>query len=177
MVHRYGDITPQIDPSVFVAPDARIIGDVHIGSGSSIWFGTIVRGDVHSIRIGARTNIQDQVMVHVSTGVWPTSIGDDVTVGHKVMLHGCTVGNRVMVGMSAIILDGCEIGDECIIGAGSLLLERTKVPPRSLVVGSPAVVKRPLRDDEVQRIVASAAHYAETARKYREGIAPLLEGR
>lgn len=176
MLHRFGKAQPVIDPSVFLAPDCRVIGDVHIGAQSSIWFGTYLRGDVHYIRVGARTNIQDQTMVHVAGGKWPTVIGDDVTIGHKAMVHGCTVGNRVLIGMTAVILDGCEIGDDCIIGAGSLLLEKTKMPPRSLVVGAPAVVKRTLRDDELKRILESASHYAELAAQYKAGAAPVVTG-
>lgn len=169
MIYSFGEHRPQVHSSVFVAPDARIIGNVHVGIESSIWFGTLLRGDVDSIRVGARTNIQDQSMLHVSGGIWPASVGDDVTIGHKVMLHGCKVGNRVLVGMNSILLDGCEIGDDCIIGAGSLVLEGTKIPPGTLAVGSPCKVKRDLRDDERARILLSALHYIETSREYMAG--------
>jgi carbonic anhydrase/acetyltransferase-like protein (isoleucine patch superfamily) len=175
MRYRFEDLLPEVQTSVFIAPGAAVIGDVRVEEDSSIWFGTVLRGDVNHIRVGARTNIQDQTMVHVSKDTYPTIIGDDVTIGHKAMVHGCTVGHRVLVGMGATILDGCEIGDECIIGAGTLLLERTKIPPRSLVVGSPGMVKRPLRDEEVERIVLSAKHYAEMGRRYREGALVRLD--
>ena len=175
MRYRFEDWLPEVHPSVFVAPGAAVIGDVTLGEDSSLWFGTVLRGDVNTIRVGARTNIQDQTMVHVSHRTHPTSIGDDVTIGHKAMVHGCTVGNRVLVGMQAVILDGCEIGEDCLIGAGSLLLEGTRIPPRSLVVGSPGKVKRELRDEEVARILLSAKHYADMARRYRDGALVRLE--
>src|SRR5215831_1888468 len=124
-------VRPTVAPDVFVAPNAVVIGDVHLGAGASVWFGTTIRGDVFPIRIGARTNIQDGSVVHVTGGVAKTTVGDDVTVGHMVLLHGCSIGNRCLIGMGSVLLDDVEVGDECVIAAGSLLTPRTKVPRRS----------------------------------------------
>ncbi len=174
MIYRFGENTPQIDPSVFVAPGSHVIGNVTLGARSSVWFGSVLRGDVMPIHVGERTNIQDISMVHVTEGMYETRIGDDVTIGHRAMIHGCTIGDRVLVGMGATILDGAEIGDDCIIGAGALILQRTKIPPRSFVVGAPAVIKREVQEHEVQRILMSAIHYAELAQEYAEGKCELL---
>ncbi|HIP44048.1 MAG TPA: gamma carbonic anhydrase family protein, partial [Sulfurospirillum arcachonense] len=137
--------TPQIDDTVFIAPSADVIGEVEIGADSSIWFGCVVRGDIHFITIGKRTNIQDLSMLHVThftkddkSDGNPTVIGDDVTIGHRVMLHGCEIKNACLIGMSATILDGAVIGEESIVGANSLVTKGKKFPPRSLIVGSPA---------------------------------------
>ena len=138
----YGEHTPSIAADAYVAPGAAVIGDVTIGSESSVWFNTTIRGDVMPIRIGARTSIQDGSVIHATDGWAPTVVGEDCVVGHKVILHGCTVGSRVLIGMGAIILDAVEIGDDVLIGAGSLITARTKVPSGTLVMGSPAKVKR-----------------------------------
>jgi carbonic anhydrase/acetyltransferase-like protein (isoleucine patch superfamily) len=128
-----------------------------------------VRGDVHSIRIGARSNIQDLTVIHVSGGSHPTVIGEDVTVGHRVVLHGCTVHDRSLIGIGSIVLDGAEIGPEAMVGAGALVPPGMRVPPRTLVLGTPARVARPLRDDEVAGLLESARHYVEYAGRYRRG--------
>ena len=129
---------------VFIAPGATLIGRVEIGDCvASVWFGSVLRGDVGEITIGARTNIQDLTMVHMTRGISDAHVGDDVTVGHRVILHGCVIGHRTLVGMGSILLDNVEVGEECVIGAGSLLTARTIIPPRSLVLGSPAKVVRP----------------------------------
>jgi carbonic anhydrase/acetyltransferase-like protein (isoleucine patch superfamily) len=166
-VRRFRDHTPRVHPSCFIEDSAQLIGDVEIGEDSSVWFNSVLRGDVNAIRIGRRTNIQDLTMVHVTTGGAITSIGDDVTVGHRVILHGCQVGHRVLVGMGAIVMDDVEIGEDCIIGAGTLLTPGTKIPPGSLVVGSPGKVKRPLSPEERSFLVESARHYVETAGAHR----------
>ncbi len=157
---------PQLHPSVYIAPTAVLIGDLEIGADSSVWYQAIIRADVNTIRIGCRTNIQDFCMIHVSTDTYPTVVGDDVTLGHRVTLHGCTVGNRVLVGMGAIVLDGAVIGDDCIIGAGSLVTGGTIVPPGSLAMGSPARVRRPLSAEERQSLVRSAVHYVALAQAH-----------
>lgn len=165
--------SPQIDSSVFVAPSVDIIGEVSIAKESSIWFGCVIRGDIHSIKIGERTNIQDMSMIHVdhykdddkSTGT-PTIIGDDVTVGHKVMLHGCTIGNACLIGMSSTILDGAVIGEESIVGAGSLVTKAKTFPPRSLIMGSPAKFVRELNKDEIAGLYQSAQNYVNWAKEY-----------
>jgi carbonic anhydrase/acetyltransferase-like protein (isoleucine patch superfamily) len=157
---------PQVHPSVLIQPGAVVLGDVEIGEDSSVWYHTVIRGDVYYIRIGARTNIQDLCMVHVSSGRNPAIIGNDVTIGHRAVLHGCTVGDRVLVGMGAIVLDRAVVGDDCIIGAGALVTEGTVIPPGSLVLGAPARVKRLVTDAEREDILRMARTYAELARAY-----------
>jgi carbonic anhydrase/acetyltransferase-like protein (isoleucine patch superfamily) len=164
---RFRDQSPRVHPSCFIEDSAQVIGDVEVGEDSSVWFNSVVRGDVNAIRIGRRTNIQDLTMIHVTTARHTTLLGDDVTVGHRVVLHGCTVGNRVLVGMGSIVMDGVEIGDDCIIGAGSLLTPGTKVPPGSLVLGAPAKVKRPLTEEEKATLLESAKHYVHIAAEHR----------
>lgn len=162
----YKGLMPRIHPSCFVEQSAQVIGDVEMGEGSSIWFNTVVRGDVQPIRIGRRTNIQDLSMVHVHHDNHPTTIGDDVTVGHHVVLHGCTVGHRVLVGMGAVLMDGVEVGDDCIIAAGALLTPGTRIPAGTLAIGSPAKPKRPLTPDEREWLTRSAANYVGYAQTY-----------
>ncbi len=164
----YKNEYPNIDANAWIAPGAVVIGDVKIGQDSAVWFGCVVRGDVHKIEIGNRSNIQDLSMVHVThykkadkSDGHPTIIGDDVTIGHRVMLHGCTVENACLIGMSATILDGAIIGKESIVGAGSLVTKNKVFPPRSLIMGSPAKVVRELSDDEVEELYASAKRYVE----------------
>lgn len=145
-----------------------IVGDVEIGPGSSIWFGAVVRGDVNHIRIGARTNVQDHSILHVTGGTHPTSVGDDVTLGHRVTLHGCTVKDRCLVGIGAVVLDGAVLGEDSMVGAGSLVPPGMVVPPGMLAIGSPARVKRPLTPEEIARLRTSAGHYAAYAEQYRK---------
>ena len=172
MILPFGDRVPNIDPTAVVFEHAVVIGAVTLGAGSSIWFGSIVRADVDDVVIGAGTNIQDRSVIHVTTRRWSTRIGDDVTVGHGVVLHGCTIGDRVLVGIGAIVLDGVEVGSDSIIAAGSLLAPGTRVPPGVLVMGSPAQVKRPLRDEELAHLRRSAENYRKLSARYRElGVA------
>ena len=145
-----------------------MIGDVTIGDDASIWFGTVVRGDVHRIRIGARTNVQDNCVVHVTTDVWPTVVEEDVTIGNGVIAHGCTIRRGCLIGMGSRILDGAEIGEESLVGAGALVTEGARIPPRSMVLGFPAKVKRELTDSEVERMRQSAPHYVELKNRYLE---------
>ena len=163
----YGEHTPRIAADAYVAPGAAVIGDVALGSESSVWFNTTIRGDVMPIRIGARTSIQDGSVVHATEGWTATEVGEDCVVGHKVILHGCTIGNRVLVGMGAILLDAVEIGDDVLIGAGSLVTARTKVPSGVLMMGSPAKVKRELTEQEKESILSGAIHYVQKTRAYR----------
>jgi carbonic anhydrase/acetyltransferase-like protein (isoleucine patch superfamily) len=160
---------PRIHPTCFIEASAQVIGDVDIGEQSSIWFNTVVRGDVNRIRIGRRTNVQDLCMIHVFHDKYPTTIGDEVTVGHHVVLHGCTVGSRVLVGMGAVLMDGVEVEDDCIIAAGALLTPGTRVPSGMLAVGSPARAKRPLTQDERAWLAQSAANYVGYAATYMNG--------
>jgi carbonic anhydrase/acetyltransferase-like protein (isoleucine patch superfamily) len=162
-------VMPRLHPSVFVAEGAQVMGNVEIGEESSVWYNTVLRGDVNTIRIGARTNIQDLTMVHVEKGTHPTRLGDDVTVGHHVVIHGCTVGNRVLVGIGAILLNGVLIEDDCFIAAGTLLIPGTHVPSGSMVMGSPGKVKRSLTDIERSGLLASAAGYVLNAKLHRGG--------
>jgi carbonic anhydrase/acetyltransferase-like protein (isoleucine patch superfamily) len=159
---------PRVHPSVFAADGVRVVGDVTIGEGASLWFNAVVRGDVHWIRIGARTNLQDNVTVHVTHDSCPTSIGDDVTVGHAAVIHGCTVGNRVLVGMGAVLMDRCRIGDECVVAARALVTEGFEAPAGSLVVGAPAVVKRTLTQEERRKGAEGAANYTGYVKRYVE---------
>jgi carbonic anhydrase/acetyltransferase-like protein (isoleucine patch superfamily) len=164
---------PKLETNAWIAPGATVIGDVTMGAESAVWFGCVIRGDVHRIEIGARTNIQDLSMVHVThyknpdkSDGNPTIIGDDVTVGHRVMLHGCTIEDACLIGMSATILDGAVIGKESIVGAGSLVTKNKIFPPRSLIMGSPAKVIRALTDAEVAELYASAKRYVAFKNEY-----------
>jgi carbonic anhydrase/acetyltransferase-like protein (isoleucine patch superfamily) len=148
-----------VHPTAYVDESAQVIGDVAIGPESSIWMQVVVRGDVNRIRIGARTNVQDATVVHVMHDTHPTELGDDVTVGHAAVLHGCTIADRVLVGMGSILLNGATIGADSIVAAGSLVTEGTAMPPRSLVMGRPAVVRRTLSDDEVRSVLGYAERY------------------
>jgi carbonic anhydrase/acetyltransferase-like protein (isoleucine patch superfamily) len=154
---------------VWVAPGATVIGDVEIDAGSSVWFGAVVRGDIHSIRIGARTNLQDHAVVHVTRDLFPVRIGDEVTVGHRATVHGCTVGDGALVGIGAVVLDGAEIGDEALVAAGALVPPGAVVAPRTLVVGTPARAVRELSPDEVAEQRARALAYVRDARAYAAG--------
>lgn len=162
----FADTTPSLHESCYIAPGAFVIGDVSMGQGSSVWFNAVVRGDVMPITIGARTNIQDLCMLHVSTDVAPTIIGDDVTVGHRAILHGCTVEDGCLIGMGAILLDGVHVGHGSLIAAGSLVPPNMKIPPHSFVIGSPARIKRQTTAKEREAFLQSAAHYAELAAAY-----------
>jgi len=167
MIYPFKGKTPIIDSSVFIADGAKIIGDVEIGEFSSVWFNAVVRGDVHYIRIGKRTNIQDCSVLHVTRRKYPLIVGDDITIGHNVTLHACVVKDRCLIGMGAVVMDGVEVGEDSIVGAGSLVTGGTIIPPRSMVLGSPAKVKRSLTDDEVLRIKKSAENYVEDILNYR----------
>jgi len=165
--------TPRLKKDAWIAPGATVIGDVTMGEESAVWFGCVVRGDVHRIEIGARSNIQDLSMVHVThykktdkSDGNPTIIGDDVTVGHRVMLHGCTIEDACLIGMSATILDGAVIGKESIVGAGSLVTKNKVFPPRSLIIGSPAKAVRTLTEEEVAALYASATRYVSFKNEY-----------
>ena len=165
----YDGKTPRIAPSAFLAEGSVVVGDVEIGERSSLWFGTVVRGDVNHVRIGARTNVQDLTVVHVTSRTHPTVIGDDVTVGHRAVLHGCTIKDRCLVGIGAIVLDGAVVGPDAMVGAGALVPPGMVVPPGTLVLGAPAKVKRQLTADEIAFFLTSAANYAGYAARYRGG--------
>lgn len=162
----YGGLICQLADDCFVAPGAHVIGDVHIGPQSSVWFGTVVRGDVFHIRIGARSNLQDNSVVHVTTNLHATIVGDDVTVGHRAILHGCTVEDGALIGMGAIVMDRARVGAGAMVAAGSIVTEGTHIPPGMLAMGAPARVKRPLTDEEKKYVAWSAPHYWEMASQY-----------
>ena len=162
--------TPVTDPSVFLAPTASLIGDVELGPGASAFYGVCVRGDSNSIRVGAGTNLQDNVVLHADPG-FPTSVGERVSVGHNAVVHGCTVEDDCLVGMSATVMNGAVIGAGSLVAAGALVLEGTQVPPRSLVAGVPAKVRRTLTDEEFASVQRNAAHYLEMAAEHREALA------
>lgn len=166
MILAYNGRTPQIGQGVYIAPSADIIGDVVIDDHSSVWFRVVIRGDVHHIRIGARTNIQDGSVLHVMRGTHPLTIGDDVTIGHNVTLHGCTIESRCLIAMGAIILNGAHIGAGSIIAAGSVVTEETRVPPNSLFVGVPATFRRHLTAEDLKVIERYAANYVEYKEAY-----------
>ncbi len=176
MIHSFKEWSPAAGANTWIAGSADVIGNVTMGEECSIWFGCVVRGDVHYISIGDRTNIQDLSMVHVThykkadmSDGNPTIIGSDVTVGHRVMLHGCTIEDACLIGMSATILDGAVIGRESIVGAGALVTKNKVFPPRSLIMGSPAKVVRELTDEEVAELYASARRYVAFKEDYRLG--------
>jgi carbonic anhydrase/acetyltransferase-like protein (isoleucine patch superfamily) len=168
MIRPYRGKRPEIAASAYIDPAAVIIGDVVIGADSSVWPCAVIRGDVHHIRIGARTNIQDGCVLHVMRDEYPLILGDDVTIGHSVTLHGCTVASRCLIGIGATLLNGVTIGTGSIVAAGTLLLERTEIPPGSLVVGHPGKVKRALTPIDQAVIEHYARRYVEYKNVYRE---------
>lgn len=175
MIMELQGLKPRIANDVFVAPSADIIGDVSIDEESSIWFGVVIRGDVNSIRIGKRTSIQDLSMIHVThytkddkSDGFATVIGDDVTIAHRVMLHGCTIEDACLIGMSATVLDGAIIGKESIVGANSLVTKNKVFPPRSLIMGNPAKVVRELSEEEIASLYTSSSNYVKFKAMYLE---------
>jgi carbonic anhydrase/acetyltransferase-like protein (isoleucine patch superfamily) len=166
-VYRLGDKAPQIAAGVWIAPNATVIGDVRLAANVSIWWNAVLRGDNDPITVGENTNIQDGSVLHTDEGI-PLTLGRDITVGHKVMLHGCTVGDGALIGMGSILLNDCTVGDGCLVGAGTLIPEGKVIPPRSLVVGSPCRIVRELSDEHTARIAESARHYMHNAERYRQ---------
>ena len=169
MIKSFKQSSPELGEGAFVADSALVMGDVVLGCNSSVWYGAVLRGDVHSIRVGDGTNIQDLSVVHVTRKRNPAIIGDQVTVGHRAVIHGCTVGDRCLVGMGAILLDGVELGESCVVAAGSLLPPGKVYPARSLVVGSPGRIKGEVSDEELEWILDSARHYELLAREHAAG--------
>ena len=163
----FNNISPVIHPSAYIADNAVVIGDVHIGARSSVWFGSVVRGDVNYIRIGDRTNIQDASVIHVSSKTHPTILEDEITVGHRVTLHGCYVETGCLIGIGSILLDGVRVGRNSLVAAGSLLTPNTAIPPNSLVMGSPAKVKRPLTEEELESLPKFWKNYDELIKHYK----------
>ncbi len=167
MIRPFKSIWPVVDPSAYVDVSAQVIGDVTLGPESSVWMNVVIRGDVNHVRIGARTNIQDLTLIHVMRDTFPTLIGDEVTVGHSAVIHGTTIEDRVLIGMGAVLLNGVHVGHDSIVAAGTLLTEGTVIPPRSLVMGRPGKVKRPLTDEDVAEIRWYADNYVRYRLEYQ----------
>jgi carbonic anhydrase/acetyltransferase-like protein (isoleucine patch superfamily) len=170
MIRPFGSVQPQIHDSAYIDESAQVIGDVQVGEESSIWCNTTVRGDMFFIRIGNRTNVQDNSVIHTRTGTHPTILEDEVTIGHSVTLHGCYIERGSLIGIGSIVLDDVRVGSQSLIAAGCLLTPGTIIPPRSLVMGAPAKVKRPLTDEEVASLDLFWQNYVEYSRRYRVGV-------
>lgn len=165
----YNGVHPKVGEQAFLAETATLIGDVEVGARSSIWYGTVLRGDGHHVRIGEETSIQDNSVVHVVSGNHPAVVGSRVTIGHSVIVHGCTIGDACIIGMGAIVMDRARVGENCIVGAGALVTPGTHIPDGHLALGSPARPRRKLTPEEVEWIQTSAAHYVEVAASYLAG--------
>ncbi len=166
------DAVPDLAPESWVAPSADVIGAVRLGAGASIWFGAVVRADNGAIVIGDRSNVQDGAVLHSDPHA-PLTLGQDCTIGHRAVLHGCTIGDRVLIGMGATVLNHAAIADDCVVGAGALVTEGKTFPPKSLIVGAPARAVRTLTDEQLAGLKASAAGYVEKARRYRTDLRPI----
>jgi carbonic anhydrase/acetyltransferase-like protein (isoleucine patch superfamily) len=166
IVRPFGDVWPRIHPGAWIAPGAVVVGDVEIGPDSSVWYGSVLRGDVHRIRVGSRTNLQDLTVVHVTRALHSCEIGDEVTIGHRAVVHGCRVGDGALVGIGAIVLDGARIGEGAMVGAGAVVTPGSKVEAGWLAVGIPARAVRPVSDEEREMNRAQTLHYVENARAH-----------
>ena len=168
-IYELDGVAPRIADTAWVADSAQVMGNVELGEQSSVWFGTVIRGDTEIIRIGARSNIQDASVLHADIGK-PLTIGQDVTVGHKVMLHGRTIGDGSLIGIGAVVLNGAKIGKGCLVGAGSLVTEGKEFPDGSMIMGSPAKVVRQLSQEQVTGLRLGAQGYVGNAKRFRDGL-------
>ena len=168
-VYQLGDDAPQIAASAWVADSAQVIGTVELAADASVWFNAVLRGDTEPIRIGKGSNVQDGTVIHCDHG-FPVTLGENVTVGHQVVLHGCTVGDGSLIGIQAVVLNGAKIGKHCLVGAGALVTEGKEFPDGSLIVGSPAKVVRQLTPEQIAGLQRSAEHYVQNARRFRTGL-------
>ncbi|MCT9809305.1 gamma carbonic anhydrase family protein [Acidovorax sp. Be4] len=168
-IYELDGLVPQVAASAWVADSAQVIGDVRLGEDVSIWFGSVLRGDADSLHIGAGSNIQDASVLHADLGK-PLVVGERVTVGHQVMLHGCTIGDESLIGIGAVILNGAKIGKNCLVGAGALVTEGKEFPDGSMIIGSPAKVVRQLSPEQIEGLRKSAQHYIDNARRYKSGL-------
>ena len=168
-IYELDGVAPHIDASAWVADSAQVIGSVTLGKDASIWFGTVVRGDTDHITIGEGSNIQDASVLHADAGV-PLTVGCNVTVGHQVMLHGCTIGDETLIGIGAVVLNGARIGKNCLVGAGALVTEGKEFPDGSMILGSPAKVVKQLSPEQIEGLRRSARHYVDNARRFRNGL-------
>jgi carbonic anhydrase/acetyltransferase-like protein (isoleucine patch superfamily) len=166
MIIDFKGVSPKVDPTAFIAENATIIGDVEIGPGSNIWFNCVVRGDLNYIRIGSNCSVQDACILHVDKNLYPLFLGDEVILGHRVVVHGCKIGRGSLIGIGAIVLNGAEIGEESIVGAGSVVTPNTVIPPRTLALGSPAKPVRPLNEKDLQMIRDTLQDYQDLKRLY-----------
>lgn len=171
-IYRLGNHCPQLDLGAWVAPSAQVMGDVHLGPDANVWFNVVIRGDNEPIQIGRSTNVQDGSVLHSDWGS-PLSIGDYVTVGHRVILHGCTVGEGSLIGMGAVVLNGAKIGANCLVGAGALVTEGKEFAPGSMILGSPAKVVKSLSPEQIESLKQSAVHYVENAKRFQADLAPV----
>lgn len=168
-IYELDGVTPRMAESAWVADSAQVMGNVELADGASVWFGAVIRGDTETIRIGKRSNIQDMSVLHADVGM-PLKVGDDVTVGHKVMLHGCTIGDGSLIGIGAVVLNGAKIGKGCLVGAGSLVTEGKEFPDGSMILGSPAKAVRQLTPEQLEGLRLSALHYVENANRFRQSL-------
>ena len=168
-IYEFEGVAPRVAESAWVADSAQVMGHVDLAEGVSVWFGTIIRGDTEVIRIGRNSNIQDGSVLHADHGK-PLTIGDEVTVGHKVMLHGCTIGDGSLIGIGAVVLNGAKIGKGCLVGAGSLVTEGKEFADGSMIVGSPARVVKQLTREQLEHLRLSAVHYVENAKRFRKSL-------
>ena len=168
-VYELDGVAPSVPDSAWIADSAQVMGDVVLGEDASVWFGTVVRGDTDKIPIGAGTNIQDASVLHADRGV-PLVIGANVTVGHQVMLHGCTIGDETLIGIGAVVLNNAKIGKNCLVGAGSLVTEGKEFPDGSMILGSPAKVVKQLSPEQIEGLRRSAQHYVENAHRFKKGL-------
>lgn len=171
-VYALGEMRPSLDPDCWIAPGAHVMGNVIVGAGVGIWFCATLRGDIEPITIGENTNIQENTVCHTDAG-FPLTIGRDCTIGHKAMLHGCTIGDNSLIGMGATVLNGAKIGRNCLIGAGALVTEGKEIPDGSLVVGAPGAVRRELSAEEIAGLTASAERYLANMRRFRADLKPV----
>ena len=171
-LYALADARPDVSPDAWVAPDANVIGKVTLGPDASVWFGSTLRGDNEMITVGRGSNVQENCVFHTDMG-YPLTVGEDCTIGHKVMLHGCTIGDNSLIGMGATVLNGAKIGKNCLIGAGALITENKVIPDGSLVMGVPGKVVRELDAQAIQQLTASAKHYPENAARFRRDLEPL----
>lgn len=168
-LYQLENLVPTVHESAWVADSAQVMGNVHLAEDSSVWFGVVIRGDTDTISVGRGTNIQDNSVLHADRGM-PLTIGDNVTVGHQVMLHGCTIGEGSLIGIQAVVLNGAKIGKNCLVGAGALVTEGKEFPDGSMILGSPAKAVRQLSPEQIEGLKMSAKHYVDNARRYKTGF-------
>lgn len=166
VVRAFGGVSPRLGSGVWLAPGCVVVGDVELSEDASVWYGSVLRGDVHAIRVGARSNIQDLSVVHVTRDRFACTIGSEVTVGHRAVVHGCDIGDRALIGIGAVVLDGARVGESAVVGAGAVVTPGTEIPPGVLALGTPARVVRELREDEMARNLRNTLAYVDNARAH-----------